>query len=77
VDEELDICKNQIDEDILKVLAANKNKLKRKKLRAEFRLGSSLETDREENENSMIISTWTKKLAVCENQVDEEIVKVC
>jgi hypothetical protein len=60
VDEELDICKNQIDEDILKVLAANKNKLKRKKLRAEFRLGSSLETDGEENENTMIISTWIK-----------------
>jgi hypothetical protein len=60
VDEELDICKNQIDEDILKVLAANKNKLKRKKQKDEFRLGSSLETDGEENENSMIISTWIK-----------------
>jgi hypothetical protein len=57
VDEELDICKNQIDEDISKVCFCDKNKFKRKKLKVEFRLGSPLETDREENENSMIIST--------------------
>jgi hypothetical protein len=55
VDAELDICKNQID--ISKVCFCDKNKFKRKKLKAEFRLGSPLETDREENENSMIIST--------------------
>jgi hypothetical protein len=30
VDEELDICKNQIDEDILKVLAAKKKQTQKK-----------------------------------------------